>query len=308
MFAVFSALIPVFMLIIAGLLIRRLALPEPEQWVGIELLSYYVLFPALLIDTLARADLSRVPIGGVGGALAASVVLMSALCLALLPLFRRTGMDGPSFTSLFQGATRWNTFVALAIAENLYGAPGVELASVAMVAQIPLLNIINVWVLDRHASKSRPHWRATLVTLAKNPLIWSCAIGLVLNLLHVPVTGPVHAFADGLGRCSIPLGLLVVGAGLKLGDLIRFDATVLIATILKLLVMPAFALGLGLAFGLSGVGLAVVACCSAVPSATNAYILARQLGGNAPLMAHILAVQTLLAVVTMPIAIGLVTP
>ena len=105
MFAVFSALIPVFMLIIAGLVIRRWALPEAGQWVGIELLSYYVLFPALLIDTLARADLSNVPIGGVGGALAASVVLMSGLCLALLPLLRRGGMDGPSFTSLFQGAT-----------------------------------------------------------------------------------------------------------------------------------------------------------------------------------------------------------
>jgi malonate transporter and related proteins len=308
MFAVFSALIPVFMLIVAGHLIRRLLLRDAEQWVGVELLSYYILFPALLIDTLARADLSRVPIGGVGGALAVSVVLMSGLCLALLPLLRRTGVDGPTFTSLFQGATRWNTFVALAIANNLYGDLGVELASVAMVAQIPLLNVVNVWVLDRYASKSPPHWRTTLATLAKNPLIWSCAIGLALNLAHVPIPGPVHAFADGLGRSSIPLGLLVVGAGLSLDQLMRPGATALIATLLKLIVMPALAIGLAIVFGLSGASLAVVACCASVPSASNAYILARQLGGNAPVMAHILAVQTLLAVITMPIAIGLVAP
>jgi malonate transporter len=308
MFAVFSALIPVFMLIIAGYVIRRFLLRDAEQWVGVELLSYYVLFPALLIDTLARADLSRVPIAGVGGALSAAVVLMSGLCLASLPLLDRTGVDGPTFTSLFQGATRWNTFVALAIANNLYGDLGVQLGSVAIVAQIPLLNVINVWVLVRYASKSPPHWRATLVTIAKNPMIWSCVIGLALKLTHVPIPGAVHAFAEGLGSSSIPLGLLVVGASLSLDQLMRPDTTALIATLLKLVVMPALAIGLGILFGLSGAGLAVVACCASVPSASNAYILARQLGGNAPVMAHILALQSLLAVITMPIAIGLVAP
>jgi malonate transporter len=307
MLAIFSALIPIFMLVIAGHVVRRLVLPQSEPWVGIEQLSYYVLFPALLIDTLAHADLSRVPIGGVGGALMAAVILMSGLCLALRPLLHRTGVDGPAFTSLFQGATRWNTFVALAIAANLYGGRGIELASVAMVAQIPLLNIINVWVLDRYASKTRPHWRATLLTLAKNPLIWSCAIGLAINLLRLPIPGPAHTFAAGLGSSSLPLGLLVVGASLKLDDLIRPKASALVATALKLVVMPTLAVGLGVAFALSGPALAVVACCSSVPSASNSYILARQLGGDAPLMAQILMMQTLLAVVTMPIIIGLVS-
>jgi malonate transporter len=308
MTAVLAALIPVFVLIAAGNLARRWVMPDPEQWAGVEILSYYLLFPALLIDTLARADLSRVPIAGVGGALIVSILVMSALCFALLPLLTRAGVNGPDFTSLFQGATRWNTFVALAIANSLYGDTGVQLASVGMVAQIPLLNVINVWVLDRYASRRPPHWRLTLGTLVRNPLIWSCAIGLALNLAHIPFAGLVHDVAEALGRTSIPLGLLVVGASLALSDLFRPDATALIATALKLVVMPALAIGLGIALGLTGTSLAVVACCSAVPSATNAYILARQLGGNAALMAHILAIETLAAAITMPIAVGLVSP
>jgi malonate transporter and related proteins len=308
MLAIFSALIPAFMLIIAGYIVRRLVLPEAEPWVGIEQLSYYVLFPALLIDTLARADLSSVPVGGVGGALIAAVILVSGLCFALKRFLHRAGVDGPAFTSFFQGATRWNTFIALAIAADLYGSRGIELASVAMVAQIPLLNIINVWVLDRYASKTRPHWRSTLVILAKNPLIWSCAIGLAISLMHLPIPEPIHAFGAGLGSSSLPLGLLVVGASLKLDDLFRPQAAALLTTIIKLFVMPAIALGIGAALGLSGASLAVVACCSSVPSASNSYILARQLGGDAALMAQILLMQTLFAVVTMPIAIGLVSP
>jgi malonate transporter len=303
MVAVLYALIPVYMLIAAGQIVRRSVLTHMDQWIGVEQLSYYLLFPALLIDTLARADLSQVQIGGVGGALVVAIVSVSVLCLALQPWLMHKGVDGPTFTSLFQGATRWNTFLAVAMAANLYGDLGIQLVSVAMLAQIPLLNVINVWVLDRYASKIRPHWRATIATVARNPLIWSCAIGLVLNLVRLPLPGPIHVFADGLGRSSIPLGLLVVGASLDVDDLVRPNATTLLTSGLKLIVMPACAIGLGLALGLSGASLAVVACCSSVPAAPSAYILARQLGGNATIMVQILTVQTLLAAVTMPIAI-----
>jgi predicted permease len=77
--------------------------------------------------------------------------------------------------------------------------------------------------------------------------------------------------------------------------------------LLKLLIMPAIAISIALALGLTGANLTVVACCTAVPAASNSYILARQLGGDAPLMAQIITVETVLAVFTMPVAIGLVS-
>jgi predicted permease len=76
---------------------------------------------------------------------------------------------------------------------------------------------------------------------------------------------------------------------------------------LKLAVMPAIAIGIGIACGLTGANLLVVACCTAVPTASNSYLLARQMGGDAPLMAQIITVQTVLAAITMPIVIGLLS-
>ncbi len=70
--------------------------------------------------------------------------------------------------------------------------------------------------------------------------------------------------------------------------------------------MPALALALALWFGLSGANLAIVAVCSAVPTASSAYVLARQMGGDAPLLAQIITLQTILAAITMPVAIRLV--
>jgi hypothetical protein len=93
---------------------------------------------------------------------------------------------------------------------------------------------------------------------------------------------------------------------LQLKGVLRPDAPALLTCALKLIVMPIFAIGLGLAFKLSGPNLAIVACCASVPTASSAYVLARQMGGDAQLIAEILTLQTALAVITMPIAIALV--
>src|SRR5207244_10352236 len=102
-----------------------------------------------------KADLSNVPVAGVGGALLLSALAMSLLCLALWPMFSRLNIDGPAFTSILQGATRWQTYVALAVSGNLYGANGLALASVAMVAIVPLVNVFSVSALAHYASPGK---------------------------------------------------------------------------------------------------------------------------------------------------------
>jgi malonate transporter len=305
--AVFAALFPVFLLIVAGGLLRRYLISEDAHWVGMERLLYYVMFPALLAGTLMRADLSKVPVLKVGSTLLASVLIMAALCFALRPLLARaTRMDGPAFTSVFQGATRWQTFVALPMAGNLFGDYGLALASVALVAMTPVLNVMCVSVLARYGSTGKSDARAVFVALLRNPFIWSCVVGAALNPVATSIPQPVHAFIDALGRSSLALGLLIVGAGLHFG-MLKPAPLALATSGLKLIVMPAIGIGIALALGLKGAELLVVACCTAVPTASNSYLLARQMGGDAPLMAQIITVETVLAAITMPIAIGLVS-
>ena len=308
MLTIVAAIVPIFLLIVMGFALRRLLLKEESHWVGTEQLVYYVLFPALLFRTLARAKLSEVPLFGVGGALLIAVLLMATLCLALRSiLMKRLSVSGPSFTSIFQCSCRWQTYVALAVAGNLYGDIGLTLASVAMVAMIPILNVLSVWVLAHYAAPTRLSWPRILLTIAQNPFIWACALGLAANLIGLKLPTWIDEFIDALGRSSLALGLLVVGAGLQLRGVLRPGPPALLSCALKLVLMPIFAISLGLAFGLSGTSLAIVACCSSVPTASSAYVLARQMGGDAALVAEILTLQTTLAIVTMPIAIALVT-
>lgn len=306
MAVVIAALLPVFLLIVLGFILKR-ALIQPEtQWHGLERLTYYVLFPVLLVQSLVKADLGKVPVAGVGGALLLSVLLMSLLCLALRPLFTRLGIDGPAFTSIFQGATRWQTYVALAVSGNLFGDLGLALASVAMVAIIPLVNVFSVSVLAHYAAPEKRPVGAIVMTVVRNPLIWACAIGLALNVAHVPLPRLWHEVADALGRSSLAIGLLVTGAGLHLEGMFRPSLAASVAVVLKLVLMPVIAVALALWFGLSGSNLAIVTACAAVPTSSSAYVLARQMGGDAPLLAQIITLQTVFAALTMPVAIALV--
>ena len=295
MLTVIASLIPVFLLIALGYTLRRILLKRDEHWVGLEHLVYYVLFPALLIETLGRANL----------AMLLSVLIMGALCLALRPLLVRTlTLSGPSFTSLFQGAVRWQTFVALSVVGNMLGDLGLAVASVAMVAMIPVLNVMSVSVLAHFASPQKTSWRATGLAIAQNPFIWGCLIGIAINISKLPIPKPLYEFAGSLGHSSLAIGLLVVGAGLQLDGLRRPNAVAALTVALKLIGMPIIAITLGWSFGLSGANLVVVACCASVPSASNAYVLARQMGGDAPLLAQILVLQTVVAAFTMPLFIA----
>ncbi|WP_316231791.1 AEC family transporter [Bradyrhizobium sp. SZCCHNR1051] len=301
---VIAALAPVFLLIVVGFGLRRSLMRLDTQWHGLERLTYYVLFPLLLLQSLVKADLSKVPVAGIGGALFLAMLAMSALCLALRPLLARAGVDGPAFTSIFQGATRWQTYVALSVSGSLFGPTGLAVASVAMIAIIPMVNVFSVAVLAHYASPNRRSLREILATIVRNPLIWACVLGLALNVARVPLPKLWHDAADALGQASLPIGLLVTGAGLHFEGLRRAGPAAALGVVLKLVLMPLLAIGLAGWFGVTGPSLIVVAICAAVPTSPSAYVLAKQMGGDAPLLAQIISLQTVLAALTMPLAIA----
>jgi malonate transporter len=306
MSAVFASLIPTFLIIATGWLCRATNFVSEQQWAGIERATYVIFFPALIIDTLSRADLGSVPVLGVGGALVGSILLMAILMLALRPLLEKyADIDGPSFTSMFQGATRWNTFVGLAVAGSLFGQRGIALIAVAIAAMVPLLNLLAVYVFIRFAGRPRQSPWDILRTLATNPFIWSCTLGLILNLVVPPLPKPIAGYIDIMGRASLAAGLLIVGAGLDIRRLTKPGFPHVLTVVCKLFLLPVIATTIAHYAGVSGDDLLVTIIAASVPTAAAGYVLARQMGGNAPLMAEILTLQTLLALGTMPLMLSL---
>jgi hypothetical protein len=306
--SIIDSLVPVFLVIATGWLTRVSGFIADRDWSGLEKVTFYVFFPATIVDTLARADLRTVPVLGVGAALVGAILTIAAVLLILRRFLQQSiGLDGPGFTSLFQGSTRWNTFVALAAASSLFGARGVTLMAVAIAAMVPLLNTLAIYVLVRFAGGPPQTPRQILRTFMTNPFIWSCAIGLALNVSAVPLPKPVASFVDILGGAALGAGLLIVGAGLDARRLARPQPVHLLSMATKLVMLPLIAVTLAKTLGVDGLDLSVTAIAASVPTASGAYVMARQMGGDAALMAELITIQTVAALITMPVMLALLT-
>ena len=117
------SLAPILAIIAVGALLRRLPLAGPEGWIGLERISYYVFFPLLLFQTLARAQTGAAGLGSTAGAFLAGIAAVLALGIVLAVPFRGLLGLSPAYSSLYQAITRWNAFVILAIVDQIDG-PG----------------------------------------------------------------------------------------------------------------------------------------------------------------------------------------
>ncbi len=299
--AVLLALAPIVLLIGLGAAMRRRAFLPDAFWPQAERLSYFVLLPALFVHGLATSDLGGVPVAELALVLAGSIVATSALLVLARPL---VPVDGPAFTSVFQGGIRFNNYVGITMAAGLFGAKGVALAAVANAAIVPTVNVLCVLVFARFGA-ARPSLTGVLRQLATNPLILGCAIGISLKVTGLGLPPGIEGTLRALGQASLPLGLLCVGAALEFGSARSWLAPTLMASFVKFVGLPAVTLAACLATGLTGTAAVIALLFHALPTAASSYILARQLGGDAPLMAGITAIQTLLAALVIPIALAI---
>ena len=258
-----------------------------------------LLFPALIIREIAKAPLDSAPWG-------LSITLVGAqILLALFGLMARAKNGLPAKGSIIQSNVRWTAFVALSIAGALFGGEGLALVAISAALMIPFANIFSVGALikygDSEASDTPGYKPNILQGLATNPLIIACIIGTGLNLAGLAPSGVADKTLGLMGQSVIALGLLTAGAGVDFTALKGSGVRTLMWSVIRLAGLPLSALGLGLLIGLPEMHLLVAVICTASPTATNGYILARQLGGDAPFSANLIAVQTLLSIVTMPL-------
>lgn len=297
---IISALLPVFALILIGYAARYAGFPGSHFWQQAEKATYYVLFPVLLVSKLATSDMQGVDLGQTGLAVALLITLGSILSFILKPLI---GGGAAGFTSFYQGGVRFNTYVGLAACAGLFGDESLALAAVIIAVMIPLLNLFCVLVFSCVTHRGSGVM-ATVKAIVKNPLIISCVLGITLNLTGLGLHHQVLSVAELLSRMALPMGLLAVGAALSFRDMFSSIRQILLSSLVKLLLFPLLAVGISILLGLDTTTQNVLLLFSALPTATSAYILSRQLGGDSEMMAAIITGQTLLAMITMPLVLN----
>lgn len=299
---ILNALLPICLLISLGYAFKYLKFPSIEFWPMADKFTYYVLMPALLVYklSLAKIDLSHT-VNLVATTL--STIFLVLLFLVLLnSVFH---FEKKAFTSIAQGGIRFNTYVFLAFVDVAYGDKGLILAAIVMAFAIPFINVLCISIFAIYIRNGKFSLLSFVKTIIKNPLIGACVIGGVINAsgISLPLFG-LKALSI-LSNAALPIGLLSVGVGLELRYLKHAKKELIVATVVKLIFFPLLAYGVGLLFGLSGMGLNIAVIFGAMPTAVSAYILARELGGDVSLMASIITLQTIACMGTLFLIIPL---
>lgn len=289
-------LLPDLLLILVGFSLCRYTPLDRPVWESAEKLVYYLLFPALLFNSIVRTPLDPAQTLSLGGSGLAVVLAGVALAYALK---RWPGVNQQDHASGAQVAFRFNSYVGLALAERLLGAPGVAWIALLIAFCVPVCNVAAVWPLARHGG----HGFAR--ELARNPLIVATVAGLLANLAGLRLPEAAAVSLHRIGSAALPIGLMAVGAGLRFGAL--KDAPWLAAGLLSIrhAVLPIWAMLLASAVGLPAQQRLLLVCFAALPTASSAYVLAARMGGNGPLVAGLVTMSTLLGMVTLPLWLAL---
>lgn len=289
-----DAFVATFGLIALGALLRRRLLPDVAVWAGMEKLVFTLLLPALLASSIGAVNLSTLPFGAMAGTIWGTLLLGTALSLLLARLL---GHGHATATSVLQGGIRYNNLLAFAVAGAVHGPAGIAFGGIATGLIVPCVQVIIT--LAFAAGGGRPNPLRMLRQIATNPLILGCAAGLLLALMGGPPPG-LAGLLRGLAQGSLAVGLLCVGAALTPGALAARPLTQALTGALKLFAMPSIAWALAVALGLEPLAATIAVLFMAQPTASTAYVQARAMGGDAPLMAAMITTQHIAAMLTLP--------
>jgi malonate transporter len=279
----FESIFPIFLLILAGNLLRRAPIIDAGAWRGLEQLGFWVLYPVLLFNTIYKA-----------------IGIMGLLLGFLWPVCRNLGLIGHSqFSSVFQTSIRWNGFMAFAIAEKVFPPEGIAIVALMMATIIIPVNLLSIYVLTHFAARTA-NWAAVWKGIATNPLILASLFAVLLRMAPFGLYPPIGSALDLVGRAALGMGLIAIGAGLRPGDLLKPSFALTVPVAMKLIIFPILLISLSLSMGVNGHVVQYLALCAAVPTAMNGYLLARQMGGDAELYAAVTTLQTAVSFLTIP--------
>ena len=293
-------LFPDFFLITCGYLVCRYTALNRTVWEQVESLVYYFLFPVLLFQSIVKSPLDLLATSSLIGA----GLLMGLGAIALsysLPYLPWLGqrIDKSDHAASAQVAFRFNSFIALALADRLAGSQGLLLIAVLIGVCVPLFNVAAVWPMARHAQRS------FLRELLRNPLILATATGLTANLLGFSIPVWLEPVVTRIGAASLALGLMAAGAGMQFGHLAQGKTLAVAVLSIRHLLTPLIGFALAKAFGLSPVQTTILLAFSALPTASSAYVLATRMGYNGGYVAGLVTLSTMLGVVSLPFALGI---
>lgn len=299
-----NIIFPIFFVILAGFLAKHRGYLD-EHFVSTSTwIVFYVALPLKLFSDIRSAQIESLPTTYVAYILLGICLVFFATWIAARPFIR----DRKKLSAFVHCSFRSNfVYVGYPILESLYGTPSPEHMIVITVFGLTLYNILAIVILTLYSESEdkRLHPGKILLKILKNPMIIAIFIGVLFNILEIPVYGGLDKGIGLLASLCTPLSLLLIGASLSFETVKKDMGLVLTSATIRTILTPLVLIPLGMIMGLSAVELGIAYVFWATPCAINCFIYTREMGGDYELASKIITTSFLFAIVTYPIGIGL---
>ncbi|PLY00983.1 MAG: AEC family transporter [Desulfuromonas sp.] len=295
---------PIFILIALGWVAAHRGFLPDEVLNPLNRLIYYFAIPAFLFHAISNFPLAQ------GFNIQVTLTTLGAAFLMYVSgwLFSKVAcIPGDRAGVLIQGACHGNLgYIGLPVAFYFLGSTGLAQAGIISGFLMILQNVMSVSILQSFSSRTSTEKQSgPLVKLLQNPVIVSSMAGIIASGLELPIPEVIDRTLKMLGQLAPPAALLLIGASLSFKTLRSRKIEIAGAVSVKLILLPAFGL---LLFTLLGVAPesylpAFILLCT--PTATVAYVMARQMHGDLDIAVTIISVSTLLSAITLPLWLAL---
>jgi predicted permease len=295
-----------------GYFLKKVGLMSPELARSANKLVFYLFLPAMLFLNIYKID-SITSIDMTYAIYAVAVVLL--IFAVFFFAVKRFTPENSKRGALLQASFRSNyALIGIPLAESLFGAPGVAVASMLSAVTIPCFNALAVISLTvfRESGDKKHLFRKTLVGIAKNPLIHSVLLGVVALLLRSLFASnswsfrltdlpPIYTIISNLAAVATPLALISLGAQFEFSVVSSLKREIIFGTISRVVVVPLLGLGIPLLFfrdAFSGAHYAAFVALFATPTAVSSVPMAQEMGADTELAGQLVVWSTLVSILT----------
>lgn len=231
----FDPILPVFAIVAIGYLMGRCGLIAADEARTLNRFALTLLLPILLFGLLANAPLSEIRLLPITLYAATEIVVFTAGYLVARLLFRLPLPE--AILIAMAGIFSNSVLYILPLTILLYG-PGNVLPTTAIVTLDSIVTFAAAIIAMEIVTKDRANIPATLLRLAKTPLLTAMAAGMVVNIAGFTLPGPVSTFVEFNGAAAAPVALFALGVVLAQTPL-KPDSVSLTFIAIKLAVFPA---------------------------------------------------------------------
>ena len=293
-----NAVIPSAIYLIIGIILRLSGSVTEEQVRKFTHVVFIALYPFIMFDNLYGKNIAdnmdmRLGLYAVGFTL-----LQFALSWAFVV---RIEKDNYERGAMIQALYRSNyVLMGFPIAVNLFGKGNITAVAIIMMLVVPFYNISAVILFETFRG-GRADIRQMIRKIMTNPIIDGGIAAFIVMALGIKLPEAVEMTVSSLSDATSPIAMILLGAALNINGFRSDRRRIVICTLGKLVVFPAFGIAGAVLLGITGVQLIAVTLMVAAPVALASYAMASSMGGNGELAGELVVITTVCSCFTIPV-------